>query len=67
MDNMVRLSNDTNVVNGVVVAEDKTKECVYIGLEKNYSESTKIMISATEICKSNNSDLFSTLLKSISK
>jgi hypothetical protein len=64
---MVRLSTDANVIKNVVVAEDKTKECVYIGLEQNYSDSTKIILSSTEICKSNNSELFSTLLKSISK
>lgn len=51
----------------IIVAHDKTTECVYISLFENYNEETKMMVNATEICQVNNTILFSQILKSLGK
>ena len=49
----------------IAVAHDKTRECVYISLFENYNEETKMVVNATQICKVNNTILFSHILKSL--
>jgi hypothetical protein len=49
----------------IIIAHDKTTECVYISLFENYNEETKMMVSATEICQAINASHFQHILKSL--
>jgi hypothetical protein len=51
----------------IIIAHDKTNECVYISLFDNYNEETKIMVNATEICHATNATNFQHILKSLGK
>lgn len=51
----------------IIIAHDKTNECVYISLFENYNEETKMMVSATEICHATNATNFQHILKSLGK
>ena len=51
----------------IIIAHDKTTECVYISLFENYNEETKMMVNATEICQATNATHFQNILKSLDK